>query len=530
MSNKAIDKEYLLRQFKNLDEDILENKYTELTDIAPAFSTSESYEVGDYVSYEGVIYKCKIPHEGAWASADFTAIVLSDELGDATTVLNGTLVATDWANNTQTVTVQGISADTKGTIGLLDSATSAQIEAARNAKIVPTAVGTNSITFTCEETPSIDIPFGILVPGGQSGIDGYSPAITITEITGGHRINITDAEHTSGQNFNVMDGTPGQNGYSPAVTITEITGGHRVNITDSTHTSGQNFDVMDGAQGPKGDRASNLLSTKLQLKISDTFVGITWTGLTNFDGENIWTDGDNIYYSYGLINQYVLDKSTSTWSEKKWYNGGGHIKGSEIWTDGNNIYCSDNFGNQYVLDKTTSTWLTKTWNGYTGITGSNVWTDGENIYYSYNSNQYVLDKSTSTWNVKTWNGLTNFYGGNTWTDGDNIYYSDGSSIYQYVLNKSTSTWTTKTWNGLPNVLEGVGIWTDGDNIYYSYNDDTNFQYILNKSTSTWTVKNWNGLTDFYGGNTWTDGDNIYYSNGSSQYVLKKPLTTTTCLN
>ena len=41
-------------------------------------------------------------------------------------------------------------------------------------------------------------------------------------------------------------GATGEDGYSPVVTITNITGGHRVTITDKTHPSGQNFDVMDG--------------------------------------------------------------------------------------------------------------------------------------------------------------------------------------------------------------------------------------------------------------------------------------------
>ena len=39
----------------------------------------------------------------------------------------------------------------------------------------------------------------------------------------------------------------------------------------------------------------------------------TWIGLTEFNGTTVWTDGDNIYYSY-QSNHYVLDKSTSTWT------------------------------------------------------------------------------------------------------------------------------------------------------------------------------------------------------------------------
>lgn len=92
---------------------------------------------------------------------------------------------------------------------------------------------------------------------GTPGADGYSPTVTVTDITGGHRVTITDADGT--QTFDVMDGAQGQqgipgqpgqdgqDGYSPTVTVTEITDGHRVTITDATgaHT----FDVMDGQDG-----------------------------------------------------------------------------------------------------------------------------------------------------------------------------------------------------------------------------------------------------------------------------------------
>jgi hypothetical protein len=42
---------------------------------------------------------------------------------------------------------------------------------------------------------------------GQDGQDGVSPEVTITTITGGHRITITDADHPSGQSFDVLDGS-----------------------------------------------------------------------------------------------------------------------------------------------------------------------------------------------------------------------------------------------------------------------------------------------------------------------------------
>ena len=197
----------------------------------------------------------------------------------------------------------------------------------------------------------------------------------------------------------------------------------------------------------------------------------TWNGLTYFSSNNIWTDGENIYYSY------------------------------------DNTHC--------VLDKATSTWITKTWNGLTNFFGGVIWTDGENIYYSERNKQYVLDKATSTWSPKTWNGLTEFSGYNIWTDGDNIYYSD--YLTQYVFDIDEQAWKVKTWNGLTNFYCDY-VWTDGENIYYS---TANFEhYVLDKATSTWKFKMWNGLEMINGSNIWTDGTNIYYSYDSYHYVLK----------
>ena len=175
--------------------------------------------------------------------------------------------------------------------------------------------------------------------------------------------------------------------------------------------------------------ASGSTRIKSEIYVPNTWSTKSWTGLSSFYASYIWTDGENIYYSYpsrvSSGDNYVLNKSTSTWSTKSW-NGLTNFSGSGIWTDGTNIYYSGG-SDQYVLDKSTSTWSTKSWSGLTNFSGDRIWTDGDNIYYSYDSTQYVLDKSTSTWSEKTWNGLTNFSGGNIWTDGENIYYSSGSS-------------------------------------------------------------------------------------------------------
>lgn len=259
------------------------------------------------------------------------------------------------------------------------------------------------------------------------------------------------------------------------------------------------------------------------------------TDLTYTSGKYVWTDGEHIYrtaminsssYEYYSKNgylplYYIWDPSTITWRLTQMYFDEAidvkmrYIYGYDVWTDGENIYYS-NASSQYVFNKSTSTWSTKTWGDLTPIYGRRVWTDGENIYYSYSSNQYILNRATGTWESKTWSGLTSFDGLNVWTDGTDIYYSNAGS--NYVLDKSTSTWSTKTWTGLTG-FAGSNVWTDGDNIYCSTTSTSSnfcYFYIYKLSNDTWKVArscSSSGTNNYYfywtASYMWTDGINIY---------------------
>lgn len=116
---------------------------------------------------------------------------------------------------------------------------------------------------------------------GDPGEDGVSPIFEVEAITGGYRLTITDANGT--HTFDLMDGTdgkdgqdgkdgkdgqdgePGDDGVSPTITITTITGGHRVTITDADHPGGQTFDVMDGEGGSGGTTDYDDLINKPQI-------------------------------------------------------------------------------------------------------------------------------------------------------------------------------------------------------------------------------------------------------------------------
>lgn len=138
-----------------------------------------------------------------------------------------------------------------------------------------TQTGQNEVTITVVDANGTTT--GVLTgqagaPGrdgqdGAPGQDGVSPVITVTDITGGHRVTISDAVGT--QSFDVMDGTngtdgqPGQNGVSPVVTVTDITDGHQVSITDASST--QTFNVMNGQDGTNGTNGTDGVSPTIDV-------------------------------------------------------------------------------------------------------------------------------------------------------------------------------------------------------------------------------------------------------------------------
>ena len=124
------------------------------------------------------------------------------------------------------------------------------------------------------------------------GSSGISPIIKVTSITGGNKVEITDAEGT--KIFNVLNGVNGTNGkdgvngsdglngsdgidgVSPTLSVTEITGGHRVTITDVNGT--QTFDVMDGIDGQNGVDGSSGVSEDRVLELINTQLGVIENG------------------------------------------------------------------------------------------------------------------------------------------------------------------------------------------------------------------------------------------------------------
>lgn len=80
---------------------------------------------------------------------------------------SATLTATGWSNKTQTLSITGLKSTYGGVVGLASGVSDAIKTAAAVAKIDILAVADGSMTFTCVNIPTVDIPISIeIVRGG----------------------------------------------------------------------------------------------------------------------------------------------------------------------------------------------------------------------------------------------------------------------------------------------------------------------------------------------------------------------------
>lgn len=112
--------------------------------------------------------------------------------GTAGSIYTGTLLASEWDSITkqQTVTFTNYSAAYNGVIGLPADATSAQMEEYKNCVIRTVSQSGATVTFECEEIPSINLPVEIYCGGGSGGgpavlTDDLTAAVTVGGITVG---------------------------------------------------------------------------------------------------------------------------------------------------------------------------------------------------------------------------------------------------------------------------------------------------------------------------------------------------------
>lgn len=126
-------------------------------------------------------------------------------------MFTGTLLANGWANNQQTVNINGITSDVNGVIGVLNTATDAQIVAAKSAILTPVSIGNGTITIKAENVPDVDIPFGVNTGGGGGGASDISDLgdVNLTSPTDGQvlKYDATNDEWVNGEGGGSIDTT-----------------------------------------------------------------------------------------------------------------------------------------------------------------------------------------------------------------------------------------------------------------------------------------------------------------------------------
>ena len=121
----------------------------DLTDLAPAFDSTSSYAIGNYVTYNGNLYRCTTTHSGAWNAAHFAQATAGGELEKRANRVAG---ATE--GNLAMLTGNGDIADSGRKIG--DYATNELLKdtvgwTGKNLLKIPEDVATvtnNGVTFT----------------------------------------------------------------------------------------------------------------------------------------------------------------------------------------------------------------------------------------------------------------------------------------------------------------------------------------------------------------------------------------------
>ena len=152
--------------------------------------------------------------------------------------------------------------------------------------------GGTQVTITdAQGSTSFNVMNGTNGTNGQDGADGVTPNVSasasISNTSGVPSVVVTKTGTIESANFDFAfsnlkgetgaNGQNGQDGYSPEVTISAITGGHSVTITDEDHPTGQVFNVMDGTNGtngqgvPTGGTAGQVLA-----KVDDTDYNTEW--------------------------------------------------------------------------------------------------------------------------------------------------------------------------------------------------------------------------------------------------------------
>lgn len=118
---------------------------------------------------------------------------------------------------------------------------------------------------------------------GTDGVDGVSPTVTITSITNGHRVTITDADHPQGQSFDVMNGQDGQGSGDMTKAVYDsdnavaTAGGIKAFIQSLGYITGLAWSALTGKPFSSIGSGLTVTSNTLSADVQSVTVGTTGT-------------------------------------------------------------------------------------------------------------------------------------------------------------------------------------------------------------------------------------------------------------
>ncbi|HIV97127.1 MAG TPA: hypothetical protein H9745_06005 [Candidatus Agathobaculum stercoravium] len=191
------------------------------------------------------------------ATLDSSGKVPEGQLPAMADTIAATLTASGWSSNSQTVMVDGISADADGQL-IIPVPDEDSADAYYNAGVKCVSQAANSLTFTCDAKPNEDIALYVMVSsvGNTAGGGGTSGPVLPTPATGdaGKVPTVNDTE--DGYELKTPSGGGGTGGTVSVEVASTTTGepGTDASVTNSgTNTEVKlNFTIPRGATGATG--------------------------------------------------------------------------------------------------------------------------------------------------------------------------------------------------------------------------------------------------------------------------------------
>ena len=140
---------------------------------------------------------------------------------------------------------------------------------------------------------------------GQKGADGISPIVELTEIhdseypQGGWNVKITDAEHQSGQTFQIFNGIDGQ-----GATV-DLIEGNGIQITHEEGTT--NYTISVSADYALKSELPDVTDMATQTYVNDASANVLSAAET-------WVNQQNFATSASLIDNTRYEMTTSGWT------------------------------------------------------------------------------------------------------------------------------------------------------------------------------------------------------------------------